>query len=169
MALPSPARSFDLAVMALVIFFVPDPAKGVAEMVRVVAPGGTVAAYAWDMEGGGFPLRPILTELRAIGLNPARPPSVAASRMEALRALWTDAGMTEVETHRIDVQRTFSSFEDVWESAMLAPTMGPALASLSPDDRAQVKARVRESLPEDSAGRVTYGAWANAVKGRVPK
>jgi ubiquinone/menaquinone biosynthesis C-methylase UbiE len=46
MALPFPDNSFDLAVMALVIFFVPDPAKGVAEMVRVVSPGGTVAAHA---------------------------------------------------------------------------------------------------------------------------
>ena len=55
MALPFQDNSFDLAVMALVIFFVPDPAKGVAEMVRVVSPGGTVAAYAWDMAGGGFP------------------------------------------------------------------------------------------------------------------
>jgi hypothetical protein len=34
---------------------VPEPAQGVADMARVVAPGGTVAAYAWDMEGGGFP------------------------------------------------------------------------------------------------------------------
>jgi SAM-dependent methyltransferase len=40
MALPFPENSFDAAIMALVIFFVPDPAKGVAEMVRVVAPGG---------------------------------------------------------------------------------------------------------------------------------
>jgi SAM-dependent methyltransferase len=38
MSLPFPDNSFDLAVMALVIFFVPDPAKGVAEMVRVVSP-----------------------------------------------------------------------------------------------------------------------------------
>jgi ubiquinone/menaquinone biosynthesis C-methylase UbiE len=29
MALPFPDHSFDLAVMALVIFFVPDPANGV--------------------------------------------------------------------------------------------------------------------------------------------
>ena len=50
-----PRDRFDAAVMALVIFFVPDPAKGVAEMVRVVCPGGTVTAYAWDMFGGGFP------------------------------------------------------------------------------------------------------------------
>jgi hypothetical protein len=34
--------------MALVIFFVPDPANGVAEMVRVVCRGGTVATYAWE-------------------------------------------------------------------------------------------------------------------------
>ena len=36
MALPFAERKFDAAVMALVIFFVPQPAKGVAEMVRVV-------------------------------------------------------------------------------------------------------------------------------------
>src|SRR5260370_6456425 len=51
MALPFPDNSFDLAVMALVIFFVPDPAKGVAEMERAVSAGGTVAAYAWELAG----------------------------------------------------------------------------------------------------------------------
>ena len=56
--LPFPESRFDAAVMALVIFFVPDPAKGVAEMVRVVGPGGTVAAYAWDIVGGGSPTSP---------------------------------------------------------------------------------------------------------------
>ena len=41
MALPFPDDTFDAAVMPLVIFFVPDPARGVAEMARVVCPGGT--------------------------------------------------------------------------------------------------------------------------------
>jgi ubiquinone/menaquinone biosynthesis C-methylase UbiE len=49
MALPFPAGTFDAAIMALVIFFIPNPAKGVAEMVRVVRPGGPIAAYAWDI------------------------------------------------------------------------------------------------------------------------
>ena len=40
MALPFADSSFDAAVMALVLVFVPDPAKGVSEMVRVVVPGG---------------------------------------------------------------------------------------------------------------------------------
>jgi len=55
MALPLADNSIDVAVMPLVIFFVTDPSKGVAEMARVVCPGGIVAAYAWDMVGGGFP------------------------------------------------------------------------------------------------------------------
>ena len=38
MALPFPDDGFDAAIMALVIFFVPEPAKGVAEMARVVRP-----------------------------------------------------------------------------------------------------------------------------------
>jgi ubiquinone/menaquinone biosynthesis C-methylase UbiE len=36
MALPYDDKTFDVATMALVIFFVPDPAKGVSEMARVV-------------------------------------------------------------------------------------------------------------------------------------
>jgi ubiquinone/menaquinone biosynthesis C-methylase UbiE len=39
MALPFPADTFDAATMALVISFVPEPIKGVAEMTRVVRPG----------------------------------------------------------------------------------------------------------------------------------
>jgi ubiquinone/menaquinone biosynthesis C-methylase UbiE len=39
MALPFADSSFDAAVMALLLVFVPDPAKGVSQMVRVVVPG----------------------------------------------------------------------------------------------------------------------------------
>ena len=45
---------------------------------RVVGLGGTIAAYAWDMLGGGFPADPIQAEMRAMGLNPPLPPSVGA-------------------------------------------------------------------------------------------
>ena len=69
MALPFEQHRFDAAVMALVIFFVPDPAKGAAEMARVVRPGGLVTAYAWDVLGGGFPFDPIWQETRAAGVH----------------------------------------------------------------------------------------------------
>lgn len=53
------AGSFDVAVMALVISFLPAPALAAAEMARVVRPGGWVATYMWDLPGGGVPVDPI--------------------------------------------------------------------------------------------------------------
>jgi SAM-dependent methyltransferase len=100
MALSYADGSFDAAVMALVIFFIPDPAKGVAEMARVVCLGGTVATYAWDMLGGGLPHEPLHAEMRAMGVTPPRPPSSGASRMQALRDLWTGAGLDAIATKR---------------------------------------------------------------------
>src|SRR4029079_616810 len=82
MALPFPDDTFDAAVMPLVIFFVPDPAKGVAEMARVVCPGGIVAAYGWDMDVGGFPYDALWAEMRAMGMKFPQPPSNDASRAD---------------------------------------------------------------------------------------
>lgn len=169
MALPFDRGAFDAAVMALVIFFVPEPARGVAEMARVVAPGGVVAAYAWDMDGGGFPLRPVMTELRAMGLAPSPPPNPDASRIEALQKLWGDAGMQQVETRRIDVTRRFRNFDEFWDFSTLGSTVRPAIAAMAPDVVAALKGRVRGYVTEHADGSVSYDAFANAVKGRVAK
>ncbi len=168
MALPFLDDTFDAAVMSLVIFFVPDPAKGVAEMARVVCPGGAVTAYAWDMAGGGFPYDVLRVEMRGMGVAVPVPPSADASRIEALRALWTGAGLDAVETREIAVQRTFADFDDYWTAVLGGPSVGPKLAAMNSEDLALLKARMRERLPADAAGRITYGARANAVKGRVP-
>jgi hypothetical protein len=103
----------------------------------------------------------------AMGVRPALPPASDVSRADALQALWTGAGLESVETRKIEVQRTFADFDDLWEAAMLAPSTGPTVASMPPDAAAELKARVRASLPADTTGRITHGAFANAVKGRV--
>jgi len=104
-----------------------------------------------------------------MGFTPTRPPSFEASTIEALQKLWTDAGLVELETRRIDVQRRFADFDDFWGAVMAAPTLGDLLAKMAPDDLAGLKTRVRTHLREDSAGQITYGAWANAIKGRLPE
>jgi SAM-dependent methyltransferase len=168
MALPFPDDTFDAAVMPLVIFFVPEPTRGVAEMARVVRPGGTVSAYAWDMEGGGFPYEASQAEMRGLGVAVPTPPSPGASRIDAMRDLWTGAGLDSVETREIDVQRTFDDFDDYWATILGGPSVGPQLAAMASEDLALLRARMRARLPADAAGRITYGARANAVKGRVP-
>jgi len=169
MALPFADKTFDLATMALVIFFVPDPAKGVAEMARVVRSGGTVAAYAWDMLGGGFPLHVLMSEIRAMGHKPPLPPSPEASRIDTMRALWTGSGLTSVETREITVERTYRDFDEFWTTSVKgSPSVRVSLAAMAPGEAEQLKTRVRDKLATDTAGGITYSARANAVKGRVP-
>jgi SAM-dependent methyltransferase len=168
MALPFKDGAFDAAAMPLVIFFVPRPAQGVAEMARVTAPGGLVSAYAWDMPGGGFPYAAVREELEAMGIKLSTEPNPDASRLEAMRALWTGAGLEAVETREIAVRRTFADFEDYWTTIHGGPAFAPVLKSMPPADLDGLKARLRARLPAGSGGRITLGARANAVKGRVP-
>jgi SAM-dependent methyltransferase len=167
MAQPFPDDTFDAAVMPLVIFFVPDPGKGVAEMARVVCPGGLVTAYAWDMPGG-FPYEALHAEMRGMGVAVPTPPSADASQIDAMRGFWIGAGMEAVDTEQISVQRTFADFDDYWTTILGGPSVGPKLAAMASDVLASLRRRMRALLPADAAGRITYGARANAIKGRVP-
>lgn len=166
MALPWADATFDAAVMALVIFFVPQPARGVAEMARVVVPGGLVCAYAWDILGGGFPYAALQEEMARLGHPPLWPPSVDAAREESLRQSWTDAGLVDVQTHELSVQRTFADFDAFWAAARKGPRMAPRLSEMAGADAQRLKERLRERLSAAPDGSITYAARANAVRGR---
>jgi ubiquinone/menaquinone biosynthesis C-methylase UbiE len=166
-ALPSPDNSFDSAVMALVIFFLPEPEKGVGEMARVVRPGGLVSAYAWDILGGGLPIAAIHNELRAIGATMPLPPRPDAANADTLQELWRTAGLTAVETREITVERRFENFDDYWTINSTGPA-AQFYASLSSEQTSKLKSRVRERLQFDPSGEVICTARANAIKGRVP-
>jgi ubiquinone/menaquinone biosynthesis C-methylase UbiE len=169
MALPFAENRFDAATMALVIFFVPEPAKGVAEMVRVVRPGGWVTAYAWDVPGGGFPMEAFRQEMRAMGLKPIGPPQEDASRLDVLGKLWADAGLDNLETREITVHRTFTDFENCWTTTLKGASVGPMVAKMTADERDKFKAGVRARVSPGADGRLTLSGRANAIKGRVPK
>jgi SAM-dependent methyltransferase len=168
MALPHAADSFDAAVMALVLFFVPEPAKGVAEMVRVVRPGGVVAAYLWAIDAGGIPVEPIAAEMRAMGMAPLLPPNVEASRMDMLGELWAGAGLTAIESRTITVSHSYASFEDFWTVWTRNPGLRAVIHKMTAVDAEQFKSGVRSRLPADAVGAVTCRGTANAIKGRVP-
>jgi SAM-dependent methyltransferase len=167
MVMPFAAAAFDVAVMPLVLFFVPEPRRGVAEMVRVVRPGGAVAAYCWDMPGGGFPYEVLRVAMRELGVPVPEPPHPDASRLDAMRDLWRGAGLADVATTELVVERAFASFAEYWRIVRGGPSVGPKLAAMSPDALAVLEARLRERLRTDDADRIVCTARANAVRGAV--
>jgi hypothetical protein len=137
-------------------------------MARVVKPGGTVSAYSWDMEGGGFPYAVMRSELEQMGVRTPGAPSEDASRLDVSRRLWEGAGLVGVETRAITVHRTYASFEEYWAIQLEGPSVGGILKDLPASESAALQQRLRQRFPADAQGRITYGSTANAVRGRVP-
>jgi SAM-dependent methyltransferase len=167
--LPFADNSFDVAAMALVIAFLPDPSRAVAEMVRVVRPGGAVAAYMWDIPSGGVPVHPIYLALESMGLTSGRPPNPAASERDAMQRFWEDAGLESVETRVIRIPTVYSNFDDFWDSNVVPiGPQGKTIAGMSLSAREELRSRLRNHLPDSSDGRIAYQSSANSIKGRVP-
>jgi hypothetical protein len=107
--------------------------------------------------------------MHAMGFTAPRPPRSDVSDAESLRRLWMNAGLDAVDVREIPVQRTFADLEDFWTTSMMAATVSQTIAAMAPGDAELLKTRMRARLPADSAGRITHGARANAIRGRVPK
>lgn len=165
-ALPLPDACVDAAVMALVLFFLPDPPQGVRELVRVVKAGGMIAGYQWDLAGGGLPLQPILDAVHAEGHRSQPPPSAWTAALQASEALWRNAGLVDVQTRQFEVSRSFESFDDYWRTAYGSPRLRELFASLSPPALRRLSERARERIGASGDGPLVLSARANAVKGR---
>lgn len=167
--LPFADSSFDFAAMALVITFLPDPGRAVAEMKRVVRPGGWVASYMWDIPGGGVPVHPIYLAMESMGIASGRPANHAASARDAMQKFWQEAGLESVETCTIRIPTAYSSFDDFWASNVVPiGPQGKIIADMPESVRDELRLRLREHLPVSPDGHIFYQAFANAVKGRVP-
>ena len=168
-ALPDPADTFDAAVSGLAVNFVPEPARALGEMRRVVRPGGTVGLYVWDYAEGMQLIRAFWDA--AAQLDPAAAELDEGRRFplcrpEPLRALFDAAGLGAVEVRAIDVPTRFASFDDYW--APFEGGQGPApgyLASLDDDRREKLRAAVERILPREPDGGISLVARAWAAKG----
>jgi ubiquinone/menaquinone biosynthesis C-methylase UbiE len=168
-SLPVGDGTFDAAVMALVISFVPDPHKGAEELARVVKPGGTVASYMWDMANLCVPLSPLYRALTTLEHPAPPPPSAHASSLDAMQSMWTAAGLTSVTTTRFRIDTAFNDFADFWESCFVSVgPLGKVLMGLSPTEVKDLQAELHATLPFQANGSIVYDSVANAVKGQKP-
>jgi len=167
--LPFPDGAFDVVVSALVINFIPDRPRAIAEMYRVGHPGGVVAGYVWDFAAGRSPNFPIRLGLSQIGAKPPSVPGTEDSRLEALSSLLKGGGLKDIATRTIDVTMSFPDFNEFWrtQTPSYSPT-GKVIAALLETDREKLIESVRASLPAGPDGSIAYSARANAIMARVP-
>jgi SAM-dependent methyltransferase len=168
--LPFQDGAFDVVASALVINFIPDRARAIAEMRRVGRPGGVVAGYVWDYLPEGAPSAPIRLALRQIGITPPTVPGTEDSRLDALRSLFAGCGLKDIATRAIDVTVSIPDFNECWQS--LAPGFSPVgkmVAGLSESDRKKLFEMVRARLPAGPDGSIAYSARANAIKACIPE
>ena len=116
-ALPFPDASFDHLTFTYLLRYVDDPGRTLAELARVVRPGGTVAMVEfglprgiwrppWDLwVGVGLPLagRLVSPGWHEVGrfLGPSIREFYARLPEDALAGLWRDAGIGDVSLRRM--------------------------------------------------------------------
>jgi SAM-dependent methyltransferase len=156
--LPWPDESFDASLAQLVVTFMRDAPAGIAEMQRVVRPGGVIAVCMWDREG--------MEMLAAVNrtqqaLDPSRPSSEQSTNYrtrEEIAGLFGD----DVEMDLLEVEAGYSGIDEFWNA--LADGAGPAgawAASLNDEQRTQAREEIYRQVGEPSGQFSLVGrAWA---------
>jgi len=166
--LPFDDASFGVAASALVINFIPEREKAIAEMRRVTRPGGCVAGFVWDFCGPLAVTRHVTNVLREMEAKVAPMPGVKSTRPEALGLLFEQAGLADVALRAIEVELTYPHIDAYWRRFIENPTPASLFVrGLPPAEQEVFRAKVTASLPAAPDGTVTFSARANAVKGFV--
>lgn len=165
--LPLDTASVDAALALLVLNFVPDADRAVAEMARVTGPGGVVAAAVWDY-GGRMGMLRMLWDAAArldptvVGRDEAAMP---LGRPGGLIDLFQRAELEGVDGGRVAVATGFTDFDDYWKPFLRG--QGPAgayVSGLSDADRDRLRAELAATIGE---GPFELSATAWWVRGTV--
>lgn len=173
-ALPFEDRTFDRALALLVLHFVPETSKAVAEMRRVVRPGGVAAAAVWDHLGGMPGMRMMVDTVAVLNEGGRRlrahycfQPMMQPGEM---KRTFLKQGLVDVTETQLMIRMDYQSFDDYW--APIAAGEGPLgkyVATLDAAERARTAAAVRDAY---EAGRPdgprSFANVAWACRGIVP-
>jgi 2-polyprenyl-3-methyl-5-hydroxy-6-metoxy-1,4-benzoquinol methylase len=131
-----PDRHFDAVVCVFAIFFVPDMAKQLRELWRMVGPDGQLAITTWGrqvLEPAASVFWSAVKELRPdlyLGFNPWD----RITEPEPLRALLAEAGIANADILAEDGRQDLRSSEDWWTIVLgggfrsIVDQMGPEMA-----------------------------------------
>jgi ubiquinone/menaquinone biosynthesis C-methylase UbiE len=173
-ALPFGDAAFDRTLSLLMLHFVPEAERAVAEMRRVTRPGGGVAAAVWDGFGGVANQRMFWDTAALVD------PEAAALRRQSyfrpmtrpneMAATWTRLGLVDVEETTLVIRMEYTAFDDYWAPLAAGEGgLGKYVAALPEERRRALEQAVRaayEGGEPDGARSFIAAAWA--CRGTVP-
>jgi len=141
-----PDASFDLVTCAFSLFQFPNMSGALAEMERVLKPGGQLGLSNW---GPGFfaPVARMQRDLfRAYGLRPLLTNPIAFEP-EQIQTLLEAAGFAAIELLQEQVELRFGTAREVWDwNLAMGPLPVMLEEQLTPEQRRELERRYREML-----------------------
>jgi ubiquinone/menaquinone biosynthesis C-methylase UbiE len=168
--LPFADQHFDVVLAQLVLNFVADPERAVAEMRRVLRHGGVIAACVWDYPGEMTMLRVFWDA--ATALDPRAATALDESRgmrychRSEVGQLWRTAGIEHVEAGELLASAHYPNFDTLWGpfEAGEAPA-GPYCKTLDTQAQAALRHEYWQRLGSPT-GPFYLSARAWCVRGR---
>ncbi|MBB4572639.1 class I SAM-dependent methyltransferase [Rhizobium lentis] len=172
-ALPFDDDRFDRAISLLVLHFVPEAGKAVAEMARVVRPGGVVAAAVWDHYGGMSGMRMMWDTVVMLDDNalPLRRKYCFQPMMRPgeMRESFVAHGLVDVEETSLLIRMDYLCFDDYWQPIAAGEgPLGKYVAGLAGGKREAVDAALRAAYEAgEPDGPRSFASVAWVCRGRV--
>jgi len=163
--------AFGVAFCIFGVMMFPDPPRGLAEMRRVLKPGGRAVIATWADAGGGGPSPLFMDAFRTTfpdEVPPAFPPYLARwTDLALLQADVRSAGFSAVEVSAWTGLWTLPSVETARSSMLRFFGRQPAFARLAPDRQDAVADVFAERLETTGDGAVQIRSTANFAIGRA--
>jgi ubiquinone/menaquinone biosynthesis C-methylase UbiE len=148
--LPFADDSFDVAVLAFMLQYMPDPRHTFAEVRRVLRPGGHVGVAAWGATADSPAEQRWTAELDAAGAPAASPITTyhdAADTTEKLWAILDDAGFVDVDV-RVLPWSDHPDPETFVARMQVLGASGRRFAAWDSPDRGEFVSRMRRELAD---------------------
>lgn len=146
--LPFEDSSFDAVVSGFLLPHLGDHARAMAELVRVLAPGGRLAVSTWDLPGRTEIPGLLLAAVQEAGASPpadlpAGPPFFRYSDDGALGGLLRGAGLDDVQVDRLAFIHQLPSATALWDGLLAGTVRAAPLVRRQPEP---VQQRIRAAF-----------------------
>jgi ubiquinone/menaquinone biosynthesis C-methylase UbiE len=128
--------SFDAAISVFGVILFPDAVRGLAELRRVVRPGGKIVVVTWTDPQNfelAAELRAAIVTVKPDQLPAGLPAQLRFRELDDFRALHEAAGLPDVKVEKHTAQISAPSARWLAEHIAFAPGMAAAMGGLGPD------------------------------------